>query len=75
MIVEKLQDAVVEINGLWDWIIGMIAGWGLTFTLVVMAIVWAHLRLNQLTRKIKGLENQIVAEDRDLSIRLRKLEK
>jgi len=75
MIVEKLQDAVVEINGLWDWVIGMIAGWGLTFTLVVVAIVWAHLRLNQLTRKIKNLENQIVAEDRDLSIRLRKLEK
>jgi hypothetical protein len=75
MIVEKLQDAVVEINGIWDWIIGMIAGWGLTFTLVVVGIVWAHHRLNKLSKKIKHLENQIVAEDRDLSIRLRKLEK
>jgi uncharacterized membrane protein YciS (DUF1049 family) len=75
MIVEKLQDAVVEINGLWDWVIGMIAGWGLTFTLVVIAIVYAHVRLNQLTRKIKSLENQRTANERDLSFRIGKLEK
>jgi hypothetical protein len=66
---------VVEINGLWDWVIGMIAGWGLTFTLVVIAIIYAHVRLTRLTRKIKSLENQIVANEREISLRVGRFEK
>jgi len=75
MIAESLQQVVLEVEGLWDWVIGMVAGWGLTFTLVVGFLIYAHIRINRLNKKICSLENRIVSEERDVSLRLRKLEK
>ena len=75
MIVESLQQAVTEIEGLWDWVIAMMAGWGLTLTLVIAVLIYAHVRINRLNRKIDQLNNNTVAETRDLSLRLRKIEK
>jgi hypothetical protein len=75
MIVNTLQQTVAEINGIWNWITGIIAGWGLTFTLVVVAIVYAHIRINRMRREVDNLRNQHVTETRDLSLRLRNLEK
>jgi hypothetical protein len=75
MIVETLQQTIAEVNGLWDWITGIIAGWGLTFTIVVVTIVYAHVRINRLIVKVRDLENRLTTEDRDISLRLRKLER
>jgi hypothetical protein len=75
MIVNTLQQTVAEINGIWNWITGIIAGWGLTFTLVVAAIIYAHIRINRMRREVVNLRNQHVTETRDLSLRLRNLEK
>jgi hypothetical protein len=75
MIVQSLQQAVTEIEGLWDWVIAMMAGWGLTLTLVIAVLIYAHVRINRLNRKIDQLNNNTVAETRDLSLRLRKIEK
>ena len=75
MIINTLQQTVAEVNGIWNWITGIIAGWGLTFTLVVVAIVYAHIRINRMRREVDNLRNQHVAETRDLSLRLRNLEK
>jgi hypothetical protein len=75
MIVETLQQTIAEVNGIWDWIVGIIAGWGLTFTLVVTTIIYAHIRINRLINNVKDLENRLSTEDRDISLRLRKLEK
>jgi len=75
MIVNTLQQTVAEINGIWNWITGIIAGWGLTFTLVVAAIIYAHIRINRMRREVDNLRNQHVTETRDLSLRLRNLEK
>lgn len=75
MIVESLQQAVTEIEGLWDWVIAMMAGWGLTLTLVIAFLVYAHVRINRLLKKINTLNTNLVTEVRDLSLRLRKLEK
>jgi hypothetical protein len=75
MIVNTLQQTVAEVNGIWNWITGIIAGWGLTFTLAVVAIVYAHIRINRMRREVDNLRNQHVAETRDLSLRLRNLEK
>ena len=72
---ESLQQAVTEIEGLWDWVIAMMAGWGFTLTLVIAFLIYAHIRINRLNRKIDQLTNNTVAETRDLSLRLRKLEK
>jgi hypothetical protein len=75
MIAQTLQTLVGEINGLWSWIIGIVAGWGVTFTAVVAAIVYAHIRINRAYRLIESVKNQMVTDDRDLSLRVRKLEK
>ena len=75
MIAQTLQTLVGEVNGLWSWIVGIIAGWGLTFTAVVAAIIYAHIRVNRAYRLIESVKNQMVTDDRDLSLRVRKLEK
>jgi hypothetical protein len=75
MIVETLEQTISEVNGLWDWVVGIIAGWGLTFTLVVVGIVYAHVLIRRLNRKITEMENRLTTEDRDISLRLRKLER
>jgi uncharacterized membrane protein YciS (DUF1049 family) len=75
MIVQTLQTLVGEVNGLWSWIIGIIAGWGLTLSIVVGVLMYAHVRINALKRRIEHINNHMVSETRDLSIRLRTLEK
>jgi hypothetical protein len=75
MIAQTLSNLVAEVNGMWSWIVGIIAGWGLTFTLVVVTIVYAHIRISRLRRDLDRLHNQHVTETRDLSLRLRNLEK
>ena len=75
MISQSLQTVVTEISELWAWTIGIVAGWGLTFTLVVAALVYAHIKIAKLTRKVSYLENRIIAEGRDVSLRLTKVEK
>jgi uncharacterized membrane protein YciS (DUF1049 family) len=75
MIAQTLQTLVGEVNGIWSWIVGIIAGWGLTFTAVVAGIVYAHIRIARLSRRIEQINNQQVSETRDLSLRLRDIEK
>jgi len=42
---------------------------------VVAAIIYAHIRINRVRQDLENLRNQHVTETRDLSLRLRKLEK
>lgn len=75
MITQSLQTVVAEITELWSWMIGIVAGWGLTFTLVVAAVVYAHVKIARLQHKINQIENRQVTDERDLSLRIRKFEK
>ena len=71
MIAQTLSTLVGEVNGLWSWIVGIIAGWGLTFTAVVAAIIYAHLRINKLKQEVYNSRHQWVSEARELSFRIR----
>jgi hypothetical protein len=75
MIAQTLATLTGEISGIWSWIVGIIAGWGLTFTAVVAAIAYAHIRINNLKRRIEQVNSHYVSETRDLSLRIRNLEK
>jgi uncharacterized membrane protein YhiD involved in acid resistance len=75
MIAQTLATLTLEISGLWSWIVGIIAGWGLTFTAVVAAIVYAHIRINALKRRIEQVNNNYVSDSRDLSIRINKFDR
>lgn len=56
------------INDLWFWTYGIIAGWGLTFTIIVIAIVLLFIRTINLQRRVDRLENRIVHAERDYNL-------
>jgi hypothetical protein len=56
------------IDSLWWWTYGIIAGWGLTFTLVVAALVLLLIRTVNLQRRLDRLENRLISAERDYNL-------
>jgi hypothetical protein len=56
------------LNDLWFWTYGIIAGWGLTFTLVVAALVLLLIRTINLQRRVDQLEQRLVHAERDYNL-------
>ena len=56
------------IDSLWFWTYGIIAGWGLTFTMIVVAIVLLFIRTINLQRRVDRLENRLVQAERDYNL-------
>ena len=75
MIAQTLNNLVHEVSSLWAWGIGIVAGWGLTLTLVIFAIAYAHVRITRLRKEVETHRNHQVTDARELSFRLRNLEK
>ena len=56
------------IDSLWLWTYGIIAGWGLTFTVVIVALVILLIRTVNLQRRLDHLENRMVTNERELNL-------
>jgi hypothetical protein len=56
------------IDNLWLWTYGIIAGWGLTFTIVIVAIVLLLIRTINLQRRVDRLENRLISAERDYNL-------
>ena len=56
------------INDLWFWTYGIIAGWGLTVTIVIVAIVLLLIRTINLQRRVDRLEQRLVHAERDYNL-------
>ena len=56
------------LNDLWFWTYGIIAGWGLTFTLIVVALVLVLIRTINLQRRVDRLEQRLVHAERDYNL-------
>jgi hypothetical protein len=56
------------IDNLWLWTYSIIAGWGLTFTLVAVALVVLLIRTINLQRRVDRLENRIIAGEREFNL-------
>lgn len=56
------------IDSLWWWTYGIIAGWGLTFTFVVVALVILLIRTINLQRRVDRLENRIITNEREFNL-------
>ena len=56
------------INDLWFWTYSIIAGWGVTFTLVVAALVLLLIRTINLQRRVDQLEARLVHAERDYNL-------
>jgi hypothetical protein len=63
--IKLLTDGV---DSLWYWTYGIIAGWGLTFTVVVVALVLLLIRTINLQRRVDRLENRIITNEREFNL-------
>ena len=63
--IKLLADGV---DHLWLWTYGIIAGWGLTFTLIVIALVLVVIRTINLQRRVDRLEQRLVHAERDYNL-------
>jgi hypothetical protein len=56
------------LNDLWFWTYGIIAGWGVTFTIIVVALVLVVIRTINLQRRVDRLEQRLVHAERDYNL-------
>ena len=63
--IKLLADGV---DSLWYWTYGIIAGWGLTVTVIVVVIVLLIVRTINLQRRVDQLEQRLVHAERDYNL-------
>jgi hypothetical protein len=56
------------IDSLWLWTYGIIAGWGVTFTIIVVAIILLLVRTVNLQRRVDRLEQRLITAERDYNL-------
>lgn len=56
------------LNDLWFWTYSIIAGWGLTFSIIVVAIVLLFIRTINLQRRVDRLENRLISAEREFGL-------
>ena len=56
------------INDLWIWTYSIVAGWGLTVTAMVVAVVILLIRTVNLQNRLEQLENRVVANEREFNL-------
>ena len=59
------------IDSLWLWTYGIIAGWGLTFTIVVAALIVLLIRTVNLQRRLDRLEARVITDEREYNLLLK----
>jgi hypothetical protein len=63
------------VDTLWIWTYGLVAGWGLTVTLIVVALIILTIRTINLQKRVNSLEQRLVHAERDYNITLSKWQK
>ena len=56
------------INDLWIWTYSIIAGWGVTLTVVIAIITFCIIRLYRVEARLATLENRVVQAERDFNL-------
>ena len=56
------------VNDLWFWTYGLVAGWGVTVTLLIAAGIFLAIKVLRLSRKVTQLENRLVHAERDYNL-------
>ena len=59
------------IDNLWWWTYGIIAGWGLTVTLIIAALVVLLIRTINLQRRLDRLEARVITDEREYNLILK----
>lgn len=59
------------IDNLWWWTYGIIAGWGLTFSIIVVALIILMVRTINLQRRLDRLEARVITDEREYNLILK----
>jgi hypothetical protein len=57
-----------SIGDLWWWTYGIIAGWGLTVTLLIVFLIILLIRTINLQQRVDRLENRIITNEREFNL-------
>jgi uncharacterized protein (DUF58 family) len=63
------------VDNLWMWTYGLVAGWGVTVTLLIAALIFLGIKTLKLSQRVSQLENRLVHAERDYNITLSKWQK
>jgi hypothetical protein len=63
------------VDSLWMWTYGLVAGWGVTVTLLIAALIFVGVRMLRLHQRVTRLENRLISAERDYNITLTKWQK
>jgi hypothetical protein len=75
MNINPISFLVDNVENLWYSIYGIIAGWGLTMTIIVATIVLLAIRLYRCERQVEQLQNRLIHAERDYNLTLEKWKK
>lgn len=63
-----LSILTTAVDNLWLWTYGIIAGWGLTATLMTAALIILLIRTINLQRRVDRLEARIITNEREFNL-------
>ena len=63
--ISRLADGV---ENLWYMAYGIIAGWGVTFTILIVALIIIAIRTINLQRRVDRLEHRLIMAERDYNL-------
>jgi uncharacterized membrane protein len=75
MNINPISFLVDNVENLWYSIYGLIAGWGLTMTIIVATIVILAVRLYRCERQVEQLQNRLIHAERDYNLTLERWKK
>jgi hypothetical protein len=56
------------VDNLWWWTYGIIAGWGLTVTMMIVVLILLLIRTINLQRRVDRLESRIITNEREFNL-------
>jgi len=69
-----LNNILTEVGSLWSWVTGVIAGLGVTATVLILGFIMVYIKLKRIHDRLQMIHNITISETRDLSLRINKLE-
>ena len=67
-----IKQLAETVDSLWYWTYGLVAGWGLMFTVVVAAVILLVVRQIRVERRLNQLENRLIHAERDYNLTVSK---
>lgn len=64
-----------NVQNLWLWTYSLIAGWGLTFTLLIGAVAVLVIKVIELRKECEFLHSQIIGTQRTCTAEIERLER